>query len=305
MGSVRVKTVEKTNNRRGPNITDFTYKIPNEQTFHSAVLVLIRKSGNEELASLLSRSKCSIITSSSYSEKRWDAYYTIVDFAFPPNRYDEVSTKIDPETKETIIRICNEVMPAKAGFDVMDVTVSISLEDILQNVDPIEDLRKMTDEIPEKVRTAIMPDDIRAKARAMSEVYLYTYCAENALRAFIEGVSIKNFGPEYLSKLKLNTEMQEKIKERKQLQEKKKWLSARGTSDIFYLDMEDLGWIIGNNWSIFKDYFPRLDWITVNISEIADCRNQVAHHSYLQEHERDVVRTDFFKIVKQISDNFK
>jgi hypothetical protein len=266
---------------------------------------MIRKSGNEELASLLSRSKCSIITSSSYSQKRWDAYYTTVDFAFPPNKYDEVSTKIDPETKETIIRICNEVMPAKAGFDVMDVTVSISLEDILQNVDPIEDLRKMTDEIPENVRTAIMPDDIKAKARAMSEVYLYTYCAENALRAFIEDVSIKNFGPEYLSKLKLNIDMQGKIKERKQLQEKKKWLSARGTSDIFYLDMEDLGWIIGNNWNIFKDYFPRLDWITVNISEIADCRNQVAHHSYLQEQERDVIRTDFFKIVKQISDNFK
>ncbi|MBN1244713.1 hypothetical protein JXA31_03880 [Candidatus Bathyarchaeota archaeon] len=174
----------------------------------------------------------------------------------------------------------------------------------MQNVDPIEDLRKMTDEIPEKVRSVIMPDNIKAKAKVMSEVYLYTYCAENALRAFIEGVSIKNFGPEYLPKLKLNTDMQGKIKERKQLQEKKKWLSARGTSDIFYLDIDDLGWIIANNWDIFKTYFPRLDWITVNISEIADCRNQVAHHSYLQEHERDVIRTDFYKILKQIGDTF-
>ena len=286
-------------------MTDFTYKVPDEQKFLSAVMMIIRKKGNEKLASLLLGSKCSIVTSSSFSNKRWDAYYTTIDFAVPQNRYDEVSTKIDEITKKLIIDICNEVMPPKAGLDVMDMTVSISLEDIPQDVDPNEDLRKMTEEIPEKVRTVIMPDDIRAKARVMSEVYLYTYCAENALRAFIQDVSIKNFGSEYLSKLKLSSDMQGKIKERKKLQEKKKWLSARGTSDIFYLDIEDLGRIIGNNWDIFKTYFPKLDWITVNIGEIADCRNQVAHHSYLQEHERDVIKTDFLKIVKQIGDTFK
>jgi hypothetical protein len=205
---------------------EFTYEIPNEEKFFAAILLMIRKRVNGELASLLSGSKCSIITSSTYSGRRWNAYYTTVDFAIPINKYDEVSTKIDTKTKNCILEICNEVMPAKAGYDVMDVTTSISLEDTLQNVDPIEDLKKMTDEIPEKVRTVIMPDDIRAKAKVMSEVYLYTYCAENALRAFIEDVSIKNFGPEYLSKLKLSGDMQDKIKERKQLQEKKKWLTG-------------------------------------------------------------------------------
>lgn len=285
-------------------MTDFTYKLPDEQRFFSAVLLMIRRSGNEELTSLLSASKCSIIATSSFSRKRYNAYYTRVDFAVPLDKYDEVSTKIDPTTKEEILRICNEVMPPKAGYDVMDVTVSISLETTTENTDLVKDLSKMTDEIPQNVKTVIMPEDIRAKARVMSEVYLYAYCAENALRAFIEDVSIKKFGQEYLSKLKLSKDMQDKIDERKRLQEKKRWLSARGTSDIFYLDIEDLGWIIANNWDIFKTYFPRLDWITVNISEIADCRNQVAHHSYLQEHERDVIKTDFFKIITQISNTF-
>ena len=63
--------------------------------------------------------------------------------------------------------MCNEIMQSKAGLDIMDVTASISLEETLQNVDPIQDLKKFTDEIPDKVRTVIMPDDIKAKAKVM------------------------------------------------------------------------------------------------------------------------------------------
>jgi hypothetical protein len=209
---------------------DFTYEIPNEEKYLAAVIVMIKMKGNTELATLLSRSKCSVITSSSYSQKRWNAYYTTVDFAVPPNDYDKVIALMGSASKEIVRQICADVMPAKTGFDVMDVTASISLEDTLQKVDTMEDLTNMTEGLPEKMRTVIIPDDIKAKAKVMSEVYLYTYCAENALRAFIEVVAIKNYGQDYLAKLMLNNKMKDKIKERKQLQEKKKWLSARGTT---------------------------------------------------------------------------
>jgi len=42
---------------------EFTYEIPNEEKFFVAVLMMIRKRVSGELASLLSGSKCSIITS--------------------------------------------------------------------------------------------------------------------------------------------------------------------------------------------------------------------------------------------------
>ena len=131
----------------------------------------------------------------------------------------------------------------------------------------------------------------------MSEVYLYTYCAENALRAFIEAVE-KKINP---IQLKVSSDLLKKIKERKSLQEKKKWLTPRGTSDIFYLDIDDFAWILGNNWEIFKGYFESQNWVIVNIKEIADCRNQVAHHCYLEEHKRDIIRDNFIKLLKQIS----
>jgi hypothetical protein len=139
----------------------------------------------------------------------------------------------------------------------------------------------------------------------MSEVYLYTYCIENSLRAFIEKIALDNYGDKYLESLTLSKEMKDKIRKRKESVVKKKWLSARGTSDIFYLDIEDLGNLIQNNWIIFKDYFESTQWITTNISEIADCRNTVAHHGYLEENERDIIRINFIKILKQISDTFK
>ena len=167
------------------------------------------------------------------------------------------------------------------------------------------DLKKIISELPSKVKDVAIPEDILEKAKEMSEVYLYTHCAENSIRLFIEKVAQKHYVTDYLSKLKLNSKMHEKIKTRKDSQAKTKWVSARGSSDIFYLDIDDLACVIAGNWDIFKDYFSSFGWIETNIKEIADCRNPVAHHSYLQEHEREIIRLDFIKILKQISDTFK
>jgi len=95
--------------------------------------------------------------------------------------------------------------------------------------------------------------------------------------------------------------MEKKIRERKKDQEKKKWMSLRGDSDIYLLDIEDFSTIIQNNWSIFNSYFEDQNWIVKNIDEIASCRNPIAHHSYIGKIERDTIRINFEKIVKQIS----
>lgn len=55
-----------------------------------------------------------------------------------------------------------------------------------------------------------------------------------------------------------------------------------------------------NNWDLFKDYFPDQNWITTKIREMADCRNLVAHNSFIDNHGRDVLKTDYVSILKQI-----
>jgi hypothetical protein len=52
---------------------------------------------------------------------------------------------------------------------------------------------------------------------------------------------------------------------------------------------------------LFKPYFPQQSWIATKIDELGNCRNLVAHNSYLGKHERDVIRVNFNSIIKQIS----
>jgi hypothetical protein len=221
------------------------------------------------------------------------------------SRYEETMSRATPEIREIIRSVCDEVMPTESGLQVMEVNFAISLEDVPENEDLTTDLERTTRELPAELKSEIIPEDLKEKAQQMSKPYIYLYCVENALRAFIEKIGKENHGDDFLKSMKLNTDMKRKIDHRKKSKEKIKWLSARGDSDIFYLDLEDLGTIIGNNWDIFEPYFPSREWIVTNISEIAECRHPVAHNSYLEEHERDVIRIDFAKIIRQIGKAFE
>jgi len=286
-------------------MTNFTYEIPNEGKFLEAVLLSLKRKGCNDIVSLLKGSKCTITHAGQFSYKVWDHYWTTVNFEVPMSRYEEVVKRATPEIRETIRSVCDEVMPARSGLDVMEVNFAISLEDVPENEDLTTDLERTTKELPAELRSEIIPEDLKEKAQQMSKAYIYLYCVENALRAFIEKIGKEKYGDDYLKNMKLNADMTRKIDYRKKSKEKIKWLSARGDSDIFYLDLEDLGTIIRNNWDVFDPYFPSQEWIVTNVNEIAECRHPVAHNSYLEEHERDVIRIDFAKIIRQIGKAFE
>ena len=107
-------------------VIEFTYKVPDEVTYLAVVIMRLKGKVNDALISILSKSKCSIITSSSYSQCRWNAYYTTVEFAVALVDYDNAMRLMDKTTEEIVRKVCDEVMPQKAGFDVMEVKLSIS-----------------------------------------------------------------------------------------------------------------------------------------------------------------------------------
>ena len=94
------------------------------------------------------------------------------------------------------------------------------------------------------------------------------------------------------------------IEERMQNAANQKWLSVRGTK-LFYLDFKDLGAVINNNWDIFKDYFPSQDFILPKLNDMAECRNKIAHNSYINDIERNLMKTYYNVILKQIADSMK
>jgi hypothetical protein len=122
---------------------------------------------------------------------------------------------------------------------------------------------------------------------------------------FLEKIAKENYGDNFFSSLNTNKDVKEKYEVRKKDERKNQWLRIRGNSEIFYLDFDDIGYIIRNNWEIFKTYFPSQQWIVPKIDELSKCRNLVAHNSYIGKDERDLIRVYFNAILRQISSTVK
>lgn len=275
---------------------NYTYKKPDEEAYFHTLLTCLEKGGHEDIVKILERAKCTIETSDDYG-RRYNSYKSTICFEIPIEHLESVN-KNKNEMKEILIELCDKIMPSYLGFDVTDVNFSPLLEKNTTFKPLNEDLDKLlgiSTEISE-----ILPDDIIKKGKEMAEVYFYLYCIENSLRLFIEKVALNKLGENYFEKLQINSNIEKNIKGRKRKEEKNKWLGVRGDSELFYLDFEDLEKIIMNNWDLFKDYFPDQNWITTKIREMADCRNLVAHNSFIDNHGRDVLKTDYVSILKQI-----
>ena len=279
-------------------MSGFTYQKPEERTYLKGLVEFLIYKGEKELADLLQGAKCIISPSTAFSHKRWNAYWTTIYFYVPISRLKSVTQdKID-----RLLSICDEIMPRENGLDVMHVEFSPLLEPAETIDESIVEVEDATAHLSQEVMAKILPPDVKQNGRDMAGLYLYLYCVENSLRLFIDLVARKNFGEQYLGKLKISRETRNRIVQRKADEKKKRWLPARGGSDIFYLDFKDLGTIIQNNWELFSEYFPDLNWIVTKIDELSDCRNLVAHNSFLEVHQRNMIKVYYTSILKQLND---
>lgn len=140
---------------------------------------------------------------------------------------------------------------------------------------------------------SILPEDLVVKARHMSKAYEYLYCIENILRIFIDNHPEK-------SKIQIPVSVRKTINERKNEEAKHKWIALRGNSDLYYMDFKDLKGLIVSNYDVFKNDFPSEHWITAKIEDLARCRNLIAHNSFLDKHELDLIKANFNSIARQL-----
>jgi|GEM_PF-6444253 len=137
-----------------------------------------------------------------------------------------------------------------------------------------------------------LPQDLIEKALEMSKAYEYIYCIENSIRLFL------------LSKLPteftLPTSVQKSIEKRKEEELRHRWMPLRGTSDLYYADFTDLNGIIAMNWDNLKESFPDQVWISAKLADLARYRNMIAHNSYLEKADFDMVKAYFNSISRQI-----
>lgn len=284
-------------------MSEFTYEIPSEEGILRALLAQLKVEGLKDIAEILEGSKCEISHNQQFAMKRgggrWNAFWTQVIIRVPVSKYESAMKKVTDEIKSKIVSIVNDLIPRNAGLDVMSMKLSPSIEvTTLEKslTSSLESAEILSGELIEE----ILPRDIKQKGKEMADAYICLYCIENALRLFIEKTAKENYKEDYFSHLNTNPEINKKLKTRKRDEQKHRWLRIRGNSEIFYLDFDDLGCIIRNNWEIFKKYFPSQEWIVTKIVELSKCRNLVAHNSHIGKNERELIRVYFNNILKQI-----
>ncbi len=277
-------------------MANFTYEAPNENNYLIVLIKYLKHHKENAVASILEGSKCKILNSSQFSGRRWNNMQTEILFEVPFDKLELVTDEI----KSKLINFCDEIMPKDVGFDVMSVDFKPRL-DAEEKLDVISDLDKTANAISSEILAKVLNSDLIQKGKSMSEVYLYLYCIENSLRIFIEKVLKDKYGDNYFDQI--SDGIKRTISERKINEQKNKWLSLRGSSDLFYLDFKELSSIIRSNWSLFEKYFPNQEWIASKIDDLSQVRNLIAHNSFVSEQERKLMKSYFEIILKQIDQN--
>lgn len=286
-------------------MSDYSYELPfSNDKLMKGIIMMLKKENKYDLANLLRGANVQIEKGGySYYDGRWgrsDALAAYVTFFVNPEYLEILDTK---ENKDLLDAICSGLIPPDVGFDIksvsfnMDLTKDFELED-----DLISDLENNVNSKAYKIMGELLPEDIRTKGYQMAEAYTYLYSVENSLRLFIEKVAKEKYEDSYFSQLTIPRNLQRTIAERQKNDDANKWLSVRGT-ELFYLDFKDLGAVIDNNWDIFKDYFPSQPFILSKLNDMAECRNKIAHNSYVDDIERNLMKTYYNVILRQISDS--
>jgi hypothetical protein len=268
-----------------------------ESYLHALIIYLKNKKENK-IVNLLEDSECRVETSTNFSRgRRWNAYKMKVYFYVAVDKF----VGLDETENRTLLKYCNDIVDRTYGYDVtQSEIIPIPRIDTSTEEKMSREIIRIQDLVQKTLSRNILPEDMLEKGRQMTHVCLYLYCVENSLRKLIEDVGREKEGPDYFDKITINKRVREKIESRKEEEKTTNWVRLRGDSDIFYMDFTELGLLIENNWSMFKDHFDSSQWIKTRIDELAKLRNRVAHNSYLGEDEQEMIRSHYKSILKQL-----
>jgi hypothetical protein len=154
------------------------------------------------------------------------------------------------------------------------------------------------DERREQDLYAAVPGTIREGSIQMQRWYRMLFVFENFLRDFITTRFTEIKGDNWFDTSATNS-MKTKVKDRKEKEEKSQWHVGRNQHPLYYLDFGDLGYLIKNNWDVFKDFFDQT-WILSRIDEAEKTRNVIAHTNILSSEEGQRLELYLRDVLKQV-----
>ncbi len=131
------------------------------------------------------------------------------------------------------------------------------------------------------------------QAMEMSEVYPLIYVLENSFRKLVLTTLEGKYGKDWWMNATIATDTRRNVDSRMKQEDENRWHARRGAHPIFYTDFSDIGLIIINNWSEFKDIFHKQYRLLAKFEEIELSRNIIAHNNPLPEKEIKRLKLNF------------
>ncbi|MST83715.1 Swt1 family HEPN domain-containing protein [Hallella mizrahii] len=275
---------------------EFTYQLPDKTEFLQALLTLMSNSPKIEVRMVYNIIKYATLEfreSTEFSQKVWNAYKLYITLRLPIDIYSKQQVMLEGYSSE-IKNIAQTLLPADCGYYVWSVDIVPAFESARQGGLEVLSSSQNNDKLD------ILDKDIVEKGKKMSDAYLVMYCLENLLRDFIDRTLTNNYGQKYEEKITIANSVKNKVKSRINDEAKNKWLPLRGDSYVYYLDFNELGDIISNNWNDFKELLPSQEWIKAKVGELYNIRCLIAHNSYLDSTSIEVLNVDYKQMIKQI-----
>lgn len=277
-------------------MADFTYELPNENDFLRTLLQILSNSTNLDdrlLSKVMVGASIGFSESTNFSQKRWNAYDLDIVFGIPAKTYADNIQLLD-SYKRRLHRHCEKLIPSECGYDLKAVDIVPMIESVEQDATSV-----IESSLPSE-KLNILSSEIIEKGKKMANAYLVMYCLENLVRDFVDRTFTEKVGENYEELVSMSNTVKSKIKTRKNDEKKNKWLPLRGGKAVYYLDFNELGDIITNNWDVFKSLFPSQEWLKAKIDELYRIRCLIAHNSYIDDTSFRVLNVDYEQLVKQL-----
>lgn len=156
------------------------------------------------------------------------------------------------------------------------------------------------EEVREHDFYAPVPEVIRNSSHEMQRYYRMLFVFENLIRDFIAQRLSELDGDTWFDS-RSSAGMKQKVQERKEKEERNQWHIGRNEHPVFYLDFGDLGLLIINHWTVFKDFFDSQAWVQSRISEAERTRNVIAHTNTLALEEGERLEMYLRDWMKQVT----
>ena|ERR1700730_6042394 len=157
----------------------------------------------------------------------------------------------------------------------------------------------LADGFAERLGIELLDEQFVASARQMAMVYTAVTAFENSVRKFISNVLLEKLGENWWETA-ASANMKKKVESRQKDEEKVRWHTQRGASQITYTDMSDLGNIIRNNWPHFEPHIPSAEWANAVFDIIERSRNVIMHSGYLGPEDVERVGINIRDWIKQV-----